>query len=256
MKKHLRFIALALALLTACFAFCGCDLIEEARTKHAVWKDNEKTAIILNGEEYKLLPECEELNPVCNYYNYTVTESNVPLLLVEMYGEFVSVSEDENFIIVDGTEELEPTSSYYEPAKIYCKTDRYDDVKEQIENGVELNGLCYEYLVYDEETFDYLTKLYKFTEEEKNAVSSVIGQGKTTTMDVYAGNTEAYFEIYKCSEEGTFRKSAFDLVLYSSKAYLVYNDYEEGEGATYVVPDELYPTFREIATDYMESMEW
>lgn len=256
MKKSMRFIALALAFLIACFAFCGCDFIEEARKEHAVWKNNEKTLIELNGKEYKLLPECDFLNPVCDYYNYTVTDSDVPLLLAEMYGEYVSVSKDKNFIIVDGTEELEPTSSYYEPAKIYCAVEYYDKVKKQIENGVELNCLCYEYLVFDEETFDYLTKLYKFTEEEKNAVSSVISQGKTTTMDVYAGNTEAYFEIYKCSEEGMFRKSAFDLVLYSSKAYLVYNDYEEGEGATYVVPDELYPTFRKIATDYMESMGW
>ena len=139
MKKSMRFIALALAFLIACFAFCGCDFIEEARKEHAVWKNNEKTLIELNGKEYKLLPECDFLNPVCDYYNYTVTDSDVPLLLAEMYGEYVSVSEDKNFIIVDGTEELEPTSSYYEPAKIYCAVEYYDKVKKQIENGVELN---------------------------------------------------------------------------------------------------------------------
>ena len=36
MKKSMRFIALALAFLIACFAFCGCDFIEEARKEQSV----------------------------------------------------------------------------------------------------------------------------------------------------------------------------------------------------------------------------
>ena len=256
MKKILRYVSLILTLLIVCFTFCGCDFIEEARTKHAVWKDDDKTVILLNGKEYKLLPECGILNPMCNSYcDYVVTKSDVPLLLAEMYGELVSVSSDENFIIVDSGY-VDHLDSKYEPAKIYCATDCYEEIKSKIENDVVLENLCYEYYYYDADTDDYLTGIYNFTKEDENAILGVIRQGDTTTMDVYAGNTEAYFEIYNCSSDGLFRKNAFDLVLYHSKAYLVCNDYEEGEGATYVVPDELYPTIRKIAEDYLESMDW
>lgn len=256
MKKILRYVSLILTLFLVCFTFCGCDFIEEARTKHAVWKDDDKTVIILNGEEYKLLPECGILNPAYNSYcDYVVTKSDVPLLLAEMYGEFVSLSSDENFIIVDSGD-VDLLDSKYEPAKIYCVTKLYDEIKSKIEKGVDLENFCYEYYYYDVDTDDYLMGIYNFTKEDENAVLSVIRQGNTTTMDVYDGNTEACFEIYNCSADGLFRKNVFDLVLYNSKAYLVCNDYEEGEGATYVVSDELYPTIRKIAEDYLDSMDY
>lgn len=89
MKKVLRLTSLVLTLLMLIFTFCGCTAIDEARKNHGIWKDADKTVIELGGKEYKLLPECQYLNPsVANDYDcVSVTEKDVPLLCKEIFGE-------------------------------------------------------------------------------------------------------------------------------------------------------------------------
>ena len=103
MKKTLRLAALVLTLLMLIFTFCGCDAIDEARKNHGIWKVADKTVIELGGKEYKLLRECQYLNPsVANDYDYvSVTEKDVPLLCKEIFGEQFLRSDDGIFLVSD-----------------------------------------------------------------------------------------------------------------------------------------------------------
>jgi hypothetical protein len=251
MKKSIRLIVLILSIFIVCFSFCGCDALDKLREKHAVWVNEGKTIVLLNGKEYMLLPYCEFLNPTCdNYHSIILTEKDVPLLLADVYGEYVSLSNDKAFICMDSLDTANALT------KVYCVSDRYDEIKNQIEAGSVLNNYCYEYNGYNDETFEYTTGIYYFTKEEINAVSKVVDNNQTTKMDVYDGEMECVLEVYKCSPDGNFKDKIFDLVIYPTKAYLVYEDVEnippESESATLEVPDELYATFRGIAKDYFK----
>lgn len=259
MKKRLRLISLTLILLMVCFTFCGCTALDEMRAKHAFWKDNEKTLITLNGEEYKLLPECETLSPVCNsYYDYYVTESDVPLLLMNMYGESISLNDDKDFVILENYND--EYSAQYEPPKIYCKTNRYEEISNRINANEPLNNFCYEYETYDLDKGSYLSNLYFLTEEEEQAISTALSQG--TISSLYAEEIYADFDIqiYCCSEDALFRKYAFDLSITAQTAYLTVEYFPDDgyttDSMTIVVPDELYDTFYGIASKYIESAKY
>ncbi len=259
MEKLLRLISLSLALLMVCFTFCGCDAIEEMRKTHAVWKDKEQTVILLNGKEYKLLPECEELNPVCNsYYDYTVSKSEVPLLLAEQYGESISLSADKKFLVLENESELIDYSHY--DAKIYCITDFYEEICDRINSSDGLEYLCYEYNTYDFDTDEYISKLYFLTEEESEAVSTVLKHGAIDSL--YDDNSyyDYCIEIYSCSEDALFRNYAFDLMFKGRNAYLSVeyfsDDGYQTDSMRLVVPDDLYDTVRGIASEYIESMKY
>lgn len=259
MKKRLRLISLTLILLMVCFTFCGCTALDEMRAKQAFWKDNEKTVITLNGIEYKLLPECESLSPVCSsYYDYTVTDSDVPLLLANMYGETLSLSEDKDFLVLENFSEDYTLQD--EPAKVYCATERYEEIKNRINSVDLLKYLCYEYDFYDFDTNDYVTKLYFLTEEEIEAVSTVLKEGSISSLYGEDSYGDFYIEVYSCSEDALFRKYAFDLSFKGQTAYLTV-DYFSDEGhqtdsMNIVVPNELYDTFYGIASKYINSMNY
>ncbi len=260
MKKLLRFTSLALVFVMLCFTFCGCDALDEMREKHAFWTNEDKTVISLNSKEYKLLPECEQLNPVCNsYYEYTVTESDVPLLLADMYGESISLSEDEDFIVLEPS--YEPNDSFYGETKVYCATDRYEEICNRI-NSDSLEYFCYEYDTYDFYTDEYISKLYRLTIEEIDAVLTVRKNGEILNKDVDAiyDYADYVIELYQCSEDTIFRTYVFDLVFKDSKAYIVidFGEYVyaiQSDVQIRAVPDELYDTFRGIASKYIDSME-
>ena len=134
MKKYLRLLALALSFLLICLAFCGCIDLDDERKHHALWKDDEKTVILLNNKEYKLLPKCETLNPIEKFdYDYYVTENDVPLLSKSTYGDMVSLSADENFIIYNEYEEYKGICDNPEDKPFYqIAGDIIEDFKDQV----------------------------------------------------------------------------------------------------------------------------
>ena len=250
MKKYLRLLALVLSFLLICLAFCGCIDLDDERKHHALWKDDEKTVILLNNKEYKLLPKCETLNPIEKFdYDYYVTENDVPLLSKSTYGDMVSLSADENFIIYNGYEDAEEKH-------IYCIVDKYEEILSRINSTNILDFFCYEYDEYDAETEEYKTTLYRFTKEEAEAVSTVLRFGQMTIDNVYKYDSHT-MRVYRCSEDMLFRNYAFDLVVGKSKAHLVVEYTVDEEYETYTttleVPDEDYSIFRQIAEEYINS---
>ena len=254
MKKILRYVSLILTLLIVCFTFCGCDELDEMRKTHAVWVDKEQTTILLNGKEYKLLPECEYFAPMA--YNYiSLTESDVPLLLAERYSKYyATISQDKDFIVVDPYDGYTQYMDKESETKYYCVSERYDEIYNRITGGNSIEYYCYE---YDEYSIDagYVSKNYQLTEEQTDAVLTVL-DCENTVVTLYDNRIDHNISLYMCSEDMLFKKYCFDLVFMDSKAYFVF-DYgtEINQPKMKIVPDELYPTFREIASKYIESME-
>lgn len=263
MKKQLRLISLVLALLIACFAFCGCDALDEMRKTHAVWMDEEQTVISLNGKEYKLLPECNTLAP--NEGNdISLTEGDVPLLLADMFSDYyANLSEDEDFIVVDPYDGYTQYFDKESETRNYCVSNRYDEICNRI-NETIIDYYCYDYDEFDAEVGYYITKRYCLTLEEVDAVLTVrkgeIAETVSQDIDELYNNADYNLEIYQCSEDTIFRTYAFDLVFKNQKAYIVndYGEYTDAIGGSYrilVVPDEDYSIFCQIASKYIESME-
>ena len=162
-----------------------------------------------------------------------------------------------NFIIL---ESYDDHSAQYEPSKIYCKTDCYEEICNRINANESLNNFCYEYETYDLDEGYYLSNLYFLTEEEEQAVSTALSQGAISSLYGEELYTDFDIPIYCCSEDALFKKYAFDLSIAGQTAYLTVEYFsDEGyltDSMTIVVPDELYSTFRKIASKYIESMDY
>lgn len=253
MKKLLRSISLILVFLMICFTFCGCTALDEMRKTHAVWGNEEKTVIELNGKEYKLLSDCDSLSPDGDT-SISVTESDVPLLLADMFGDYAWISDDEDFIVVDPYDGYTQYVDKESETRNYCVSNRYDEVEEQIKNGVNLNSVCYEYYTYDFEADDYITKYYKLTEEQIFAISDAIQYGETA---LFINEDDIVYDImlYVCSDDMLFKEYAAYLTFTDTNIYIDYNNYseDETEGSIYVVPDEFHSIFFEIANEYIEA---
>lgn len=253
MKKVLRLTSLVLTLLMLIFTFCGCTAIDEARKNHGIWKDADKTVIELGGKEYKLLPECQYLNPsVANDYDYvSVTEKDVPLLCKEIFGEQFLRSDDGIFLVSDlydiytDVDSVNPLDSG-KPLN-YCVSDRYDEISGRINGNIKMDRYCYTY--YDD---NYNSQMYYFSDEEINAVNRVL---QSEEISVY-GDGSYYIDIYRCSEDGIFTEYCLDLMLFEEKMCLrVQSNFLGSEKIDkyYAVSDELKGTFDKITEKYMEN---
>lgn len=248
MKKILRLTALVLTLLMLIFTFCGCDAIDEARKNHGFWQDADKTVIELGGKEYKLLPECQYLNPsVDNSYDYvSVTDKDVPLLCKEIFGEDFLRSDDGLFLVsgfygdIDGVKTLN-----------YCVSDRYDEIVGRINGKIEMNRFCYTYYNHDDD-YNYNAQVYYLSDEETNAVNRVLQSEEISVL----GECDDYIDIYRCSKDGLFTEYCLDIMLFEEKMCIrVQTDFLGSEKVDkyYAVSDELRGTFDKIVEKYMKS---
>ena len=248
MKKILRLAALVLTLLMLIFTFCGCDAIDEARKNHGFWQDADKTVIELGGKEYKLLPECQYLNPsVANSYDYvSVTDKDVPLLCKEIFGENFLRSDDGLFLVGDFYGDIDGAKTLN-----YCVSDRYDEISDRINGKIEMNRFCYTYYNHDDD-YNYNAQVYYLSDEETNAVNRVL---QSEEISVY-GDGSYYIDIYRCSEDGIFTEYCLDLMLFEEKMCLrVQSNFLGSEKIDkyYAVSDELRGTFDKIVEKYMKS---
>lgn len=242
MKKVLRIISLVLTLIMLISTFCGCTAIDEARKNHGIWQDTDKTVIALNGKEYKLLPECEYLNPsIAGTYDFvSVTDKDVPLLCKDIFGEPFLRSDDGIFLVGDSYDGNKMMSNY-------CLSDRYDEISGRINDKIEMEKFCYTY--YDA---DYNQQMYYLSDEEINAVNRVIKSGEITVV----GEFYDYIEIYRSSEDGIFSEYCLDLMFVDDEMYIrVQSKYFGNEkfDKYYAVPNALSKTFDKMVEKYMES---
>lgn len=247
MKKALRLTSLVLILLMLIFTFSGCTAIDEARKNHGIWQNSDKTVILLNNKEYKLLPECQYLNPsVANDYDYvSVTDKDVPLLCKEIFGENFLRSDDGLFLVSDFYGDIDGVKTLN-----YCVSDRYDEISDRINGKIEMNRFCYTYYNHDDD-YNYNAQVYYLSDEETNAVNRVLQSEEISVL----GECDDYIDIYRCSKDGLFTEYCLDIMLFEEKMCIRVQTVfgSEKYDKYYAVSDELSPTFDKITEKYMES---
>ncbi|MBQ9930311.1 MAG: hypothetical protein IJO72_05995 [Oscillospiraceae bacterium] len=235
MKKARRILCL-MAVLALCLSLCGCSMLEDVRASRAVYtKDGE---IELNGALYKLLPQCEELTPTFSEYTelYAV-ESEVPLLLTSMMGDYLDISDDGVFL-----------SNYMDVGTVYyCRSDAYDAVYDRIVNGYEADTCAY--WSYDFNTGKEISMV--LTRQQLDAVWQVLETQEPQIMPAGASMRWDYrIYLYMCSDDLLFRTPMVDICVASGLYYVVAE--ANGVSAMYSVPAELVTIFVQIAQEYMQ----
>lgn len=233
-----------------CMSLSGCQELDEARRNHALY--NENGSITLNGMEYKALPQCTDLQPDIDFgRTIYVTEEDVPVLLSSSMGDYYDISTDEMFLL-SGVSGLKNGVDGLYSENVYCREDKYGEVRSKIEGGNYFTGYCYEY--YDYSAEDNSVRYYKLTSDEIAAVETVLMTGVPELVSMAVGVDYDYMiELEACSEDMLFRRWSFDLYVKNGVCFLA--EYSDTDIALYPVPDELEHTFDNIVSDYIEAEE-
>ena len=237
MKNTLKTAVCLLACLVLCFALTSCDALDEARDHQAFYAED--GSILWQGNTYRALPVSDEFAPVEQPYKRNavyVTEDDVPVLLASMLGEVLEVSADGVFLV---------TPYYYldTPTAVYCRADRYDEIAERIQNGVELTCYSYEGTGFYPEFEIVGSKMMLVSAELTGILNNALAQAplelpKGAKMD-YTGSKM----IYRSSEDLMFRKYAFEVRLSTSDSCYVAVENLETGGETYYPIDDSYAEF-------------
>ncbi len=235
MKRMKKLIA-ALLLCVLVLSCAGCANLDEMKASHAVWTDEEQTALEWNGATYKKLPTSSALE-IWDHSekNVFITAPDVPVLLVEQFGSPLNCSKDEVLLqSIHWSENDYPV--------FYCRADRYDELVKQITEGVQMPKIIYTYWSFE----DDLNHMVCFTDAQKQAVETVL---KTNPISLgYNGYDEEYsIDLYRSSENHIFR----EMLCYISALNGQYRIIVPGpEDMLYEIPAELQPTFEAIMAPY------
>lgn len=263
MKKVTKLFALIVAILMMCLCLSGCDELDDLRKHHAKFvKADDYSAVTLNGQLYKRISgDITDLNPLYNSKNYEVislTNPDVPVLLSDYYGDYLDISD--NGIFMYGY--INEDGYYYDSITgytgksfevLYCREDKYEEVTQVIDDGIEYTKYGYGYWTYEEddsdsiEMYDYAYEYeddefnyYLLSEEECDTINEII---KTTEPVI---NAETPYDEYyvvmldNISEDGYFAKESYEIYIDASRNYsLNLYSYVTDEYKTYYV-DEKY----------------
>lgn len=241
MKKTLKLISLVLVVIMIGSLFCGCDALDELRASVATM--TETGDIKLGDNIYKKLPETESLR--IDYeqelkYVY-IADKETPILLAPVIG--VDYMTDKTGILL--------TSYETEENVFYCRSDYYEQIKEQIENGFKPSKYYYEYYKIADDDFegDYIKRA--LSEEELNALKTVLsGKGK-----VLADNMNVLCDyiatIEYCSEDGYFYDYYCDVYIYNNTYTVVVQT--ENKTKTFEVPKKMNNIFKNMVEEFVQN---
>lgn len=240
MKRMKKLIA-ALLLCVLVLSCAGCANLDEMKASHAIWKDEDQTALELNGETYKRLPANNyfEIWEYADEYVF-VTAEDVPVLLSEQFGTRMAIGKDH--IILE--------SLWYENDRpiYYCRADQYDEVVKQMVEGVSLDLMIYDFWSF--ETGENTT--YTLTAEQMNAVEAVL-KTQPTSLGVNGYEEDYSVYLYHSSQNYLFRENIGTLIALNGEYRIITTN--ESEDLCYSVPAELKPQFDRIFKKYMDEYQ-
>lgn len=247
MKKSARIIALVLSLVTLCLSLSSCDFIDKMRENQGFW--NEDGSIKWNGETYKLLPKCEYFAPEVEGSDNViyVTESDVPVLLTNFYGEDFLLSKNGIFLMNE--------DPLYVSTDIYCRSDKYDETVAYLKTPGILSEYCYIYYAYNDDNV-YEERRYQLTESEKAAVTSVLKANPTKGTDENPEDYEYIIDLWLCSKDMLFMRDLnCSILIQKGGSYLLSVEKQDGDALStyyYSVPDSMNATFDKLVSIYVE----
>jgi len=193
-----------------CAGLTGCGALDEARARHAKWSER---GSVLHGEtEYLPIEDSEDLYPSINYLGnpLRVTEADVPVLLSFFLQELLYGSDDGIFL------------ESFETGVLYCRSDYYAEVTQKLRDGFHTVGYCYDYYVYDEESYDYQEHTYRLTAAEEIVLDTVYTTGHAVTIPAMAEVDYDYGVALMCCDESMlFRQFMMDICSVDGTYYLI-----------------------------------
>ncbi len=247
MKRIGQRVVSVLLACCLCVGLSGCGALDEARARHAKWSE---TGSVLHGEtEYFLIEHSEYLYPSIDYLGspLRVTEPDVPVLLSFFLQELLYCSADGIFL------------ESFDTGSLYCRADYYDEVSQKLQNGFETVGYCYDYYVYDEESYDYEERTYRLTDEEAAALDAVLATGTATVIPAVANIVYDYgVELMSCDESLLFRYYLLDVCSIEGAYYLI--GYDGQQDWSIAVPTRYTAVFDSMLKapreQYEEEQSW
>lgn len=182
--KKLRYIALLICTVLCLVTLGGCEMLDDMRKLHAVYVDgSDYEHIEFDGCTYKFM-NTEDTGYRLGDHMTAIyaTDSDVPLLLIGLFGDGAHLSSDKKIISCIG-----------EDSGAYVREDVYDTVEKEIHGGMEYISLGAA-LDYDE--------YYNFSQSEYKSVMSLIESETITVVSDYASDKS--FKLYLFSESGVF----------------------------------------------------
>ena len=227
--KIRKIVSLACVIAIVSVMLTGCKALDKERNNQAYFKDD-RTEILYHGKTYKMLPECEELEPLSTPDDYrTVSKQDVPIL--------ISLMRMNEGIIVTQNEEL-ITGEYNEMA--YARSDVYDKYVELIKN-YKLDRYVYWYSYYDKKAGYYTQALKDFEAADLETIRAA-EDGAEVIEQPEDGLYGEELSLMITDETNLFRRESMLLIYSDGDSYIV------DRGVTYKVANEYVSKIREIIT--------
>lgn len=229
MKKYLK-IVLAFCLIFVLSAFlCGCADLDGLRARQGFYKSED--TVIFGDTEYKYLTTRDtEMEPFYsdNTERIQITEEDVPVLLIDMFGDSARISEDKKFIGTDSA--------------LYCRTDCYEEMEERLKIGFIPDTYCYQYFVPTTGKASY----YILSDAEKDAINNLVASVEATTLPDGVSITPLHqVRLFLCSKDLLFRTASFQIFVTDNSTYYLIDQTESGR-LIYTVPDHQKSIFEGI----------
>lgn len=231
MKKLFKILAVMMASVFICLCFGGCQMIDNAKKSHFIRISDDK--IKFKEAEFIKLPSCSFFAPISNGDNVYVTASDVPVLLSKFFSENYLRSSDGVFVF----------GYYYERDlnTVYCRSDKYDEALQIIEQGFKRTGYGYSYYDFKKGKLDF----YKLTEQQAAAIDNVISKVEPESLpDVATLGVNLITPIEEFSGNINFKKEVVDIGFENGRYYLI--EYLDNSRNIYTVPDNLAGVFDDI----------
>ncbi len=223
MKRTIKITALCLSIVALTALFAGCDYLDEMKANHAVLSED-KSTISFKGETYKRLPETANLYSSYDYNNHsvTVTDSNVPVLLKNIYGYYTEYREEKDIFYVVFNSYNDMFNAYFDSnaevysslintvENYYCNEKDFDKYVNAIENSV-LDHIGFEYQVEDIVDGYYYNYYYTLDVANSEVSSEILGyitNPEKMSSELFDEMTEDYSleclmnMMYKCDADG------------------------------------------------------
>ncbi len=244
MKRKLKILAIISILAICGILMSSCEYIDEMRNIHAVYiYDNGETKLQKNGKMYVEIENFEKYYNLMEPTPLRVTEKDVPVLLINEYGDFGAYYAAGDIIKID--------------EKLYCVEDKYEQYVNYADGNI-VDMIVVE--VYDKDKLRTVNQ--EFTESEKELILSIWNEenkGEFVSRDSDWINYHKRINLRICdSSKSVFRKNNV-FMTYSKKndAYgVVVENYNSDSDiikymyTLYPVPDDKREAFESLIGKY------
>lgn len=285
MKKTYRIIALLPVICLAAFTLCSCQELDRLKEERAVY-NADRTEIAYKGESYRLIESgkfdfIEEFHYSWN--DNHVADADVPVLLADTYGDYMSVNTQSTMLRVNADENKMPrqtkqksvdpdlSSSYTYRNFYYARSDKYDEIKQAVADA-KLDHYYFTYWAYDDAEYYAEEASYKsipasgyanilLDEEATAAVNNALAASRKDKVEYTvlgdANGDMKTIELYPCDKNMIISQpnTSYHLVQAKEKYYFWDGNYydsrsiyplNEKDSATVKAVFEKYP---DAATD-------